>query len=48
MRLDSTHCGLTEFRVLPHGVVRVVRYNDVGHIPAAIRTQAGAAAVGQK
>jgi serine/threonine-protein phosphatase PGAM5 len=43
MRLDSTHCGLTEFRVLPRGVVRVVRYNDVGHIPAAMRTQAGAA-----
>lgn len=43
MRLDSTHCGLTEFRVLPRGVVRVVRYNDVGHIPASMRTQAGAA-----
>jgi len=41
-RLDSTHCGLTEFRVLPRGVVRVVRYNDVGHIPLAMRTQAGA------
>jgi serine/threonine-protein phosphatase PGAM5 len=38
MRLDSTHCGLTEFRVLPGGVVRVVRYNDVGHIPQSMRT----------
>lgn len=44
MRLDSTHCGLTEFRVLPRGLVRVVRYNDVGHIPVAMRTQAGATA----
>jgi serine/threonine-protein phosphatase PGAM5 len=43
MRLDSTHCGLTEFRVSRRGVVRVVRYNDVGHIPASMRTQAGAA-----
>ncbi len=42
MRLDSTHCGLTEFRVMPRGVVRVVRYNDVGHIPAALRTESGA------
>lgn len=42
MRLDSTHCGLTEFRVLPRGVVRVVRYNDVGHIPAALRTESAA------
>jgi len=41
MRLDSTHCGLTEFRVLPRGAVRVVRYNDVGHLPQAIRTQGG-------
>jgi serine/threonine-protein phosphatase PGAM5 len=40
MRLDSSHCGLTEFRVLPHGVVRVVRYNDVGHIPLEMRTDA--------
>ena len=43
MRLDSTHCGLTEFRVLRGGKVRVVRYNDVGHIPPAMRTVAGAA-----
>ena len=43
MRLDSTHCGLTEFRVLPRGIVRVVRYNDVGHIPAPMRTESGAA-----
>lgn len=43
MRLDSSHCGLTEFRVLPHGVVRVVRYNDVGHMPLEMRTDAGAA-----
>ncbi len=42
MRLDSTHCGLTEFRVLSHGAVRVVRYNDVGHIPLAMRTEASA------
>ena len=42
MRLDSTHCGLTEFRVLPKGIVRVVRYNDVGHIPAKLRTESGA------
>ncbi len=48
MRLDSTHCGLTEFRVLPHGVVRVVRYNDVGHIPLAMRTEVGVKPVGQK
>jgi serine/threonine-protein phosphatase PGAM5 len=41
MRLDSTHCGLTEFRVLPQGNVRVVRYNDVGHLPAKIRTEGG-------
>lgn len=41
MRLDSTHCGLTEFRVLPKGTVRVVRYNDVGHLPHAIRTEGG-------
>jgi serine/threonine-protein phosphatase PGAM5 len=41
MRLDSTHCGLTEFRVLPRGIVRVVRYNDVGHLPVTIRTQGG-------
>ena len=38
-RLDSMHCGLTEFRVTPEGAVRVVRYNDVGHIPAALRTE---------
>ncbi len=44
MRLDSSHCGITEFRVLPHGVVRVVRYNDVGHIPLEMRTDAAAAA----
>ncbi len=50
MRLDSTHCGLTEFRVLPRGVVRVVRYNDVGHIPPSMRTVALVAPqrVGQK
>jgi serine/threonine-protein phosphatase PGAM5 len=41
MRLDSTHCGLTEFRVLPKGTVRVVRYNDVGHLPHSIRTEGG-------
>lgn len=41
MRLDSTHCGLTEFRVLPKGTVRVVRYNDVGHLPHAFRTEGG-------
>ncbi len=50
MRLDSTHCGLTEFRVLsgprkvggpPKGTVRVVRYNDVGHLPQSIRTEGG-------
>ena len=59
MRLDSTHCGLTEFRVLSSprkagtpshprkagtpskGIVRVVRYNDVGHLPFAIRTEGG-------
>jgi serine/threonine-protein phosphatase PGAM5 len=40
MRLDSTHCGLTEFRVTPEGTIRVVRYNDVGHMPATMRTQA--------
>jgi serine/threonine-protein phosphatase PGAM5 len=52
MRLDSTHCGLTEFRVLPKGIVRVVRYNDVGHLPFSIRTEGGekraARAIGQK
>jgi serine/threonine-protein phosphatase PGAM5 len=51
MRLDSTHCGLTEFRVLPKGTVRVVRYNDVGHLPHAFRTEGGekrARQVGQK
>jgi serine/threonine-protein phosphatase PGAM5 len=51
MRLDSTHCGLTEFRVLPKGIVRVVRYNDVGHLPQAFRTEGGekrARQVGQK
>jgi len=41
MRLDSTHCGLTEFRVMPKGTVRVVRYNDVGHLPHSIRTEGG-------
>ena len=61
MRLDSTHCGLTEFRVLSpprkagapaKGIVRVVRYNDVGHLPTAIRTDGGekrpARMIGQK
>ena len=54
-RLDATHCGLTEFRVLraPRksgagtlvrgGVVRVVRYNDVGHLPPRMRTESLAA-----
>jgi serine/threonine-protein phosphatase PGAM5 len=42
IRLDSMHCGLTEFRVLPDGAVRVVRYNDVGHIPLGLRSEAGA------
>ncbi len=41
-RLDATHCGLTEFRV--HGTaVRVVRYNDVGHLPPRMRTESLAA-----
>jgi serine/threonine-protein phosphatase PGAM5 len=43
MRLDSTHCGLTEFRVLRGGTVRVVRYNDVGHIPPTMRTVSSSA-----
>ena len=43
MRLDSTHCGLTEFRVLRGGAVRVVRYNDVGHIPPTMRTASASA-----
>ncbi len=38
VRLDSSHCGLTEFRVVGRGVVRVVRYNDVGHIPLEMRS----------
>jgi serine/threonine-protein phosphatase PGAM5 len=38
MRLDSMHCGVTELVVLTDGTVRVVRYNDVGHIPLKLRT----------
>jgi serine/threonine-protein phosphatase PGAM5 len=48
-RLDATHCGLTEFRVIgpgrfgPKPMVRVVRYNDAGHLPPRMRTESLAA-----
>lgn len=45
-RLDATHCGLTEFRVVRTAsgpMVRVVRYNDVGHLPPRLRTESLAA-----
>lgn len=43
VRLVSHHCGITEVLVLPSGQLRAVRYNDLGHLPAALRTMSGVA-----
>ena len=41
IRLHTHHCGLTEIVVLPNGQLRGVRYNDLGHLPHALRTMSG-------
>jgi len=43
VRLVSHHCGITEVIVLASGQLRAVRYNDLGHLPPAMRTMSGAA-----
>lgn len=43
IRLHTHHCGLTEIAVLPNGQLRGVRYNDLGHLPHAMRTMSGKA-----
>jgi len=43
IRLHTHHCGLTEIVVLPSGQLRGVRYNDLGHLPHALRTMSGKA-----
>ncbi len=43
VRLVSHHCGISEVLVLDNGQLRAVRYNDLEHLPHALRTMAGAA-----
>jgi hypothetical protein len=32
MDLGTRHCGMTEVQIRPGGVMRVISYNDVGHL----------------
>jgi serine/threonine-protein phosphatase PGAM5 len=36
-----TNCGLTEVRIYPSGRIKLVSYNDTGHIPPNLKTEAG-------
>lgn len=37
-RLNSNHCGMTRILVRGTGAVRVVAYNETGHLPRAMTT----------
>lgn len=38
VKLEIQHCGLTEISISPTGWIRLIRHNDVGHLPAAYQT----------
>lgn len=37
-RMMANHCGITRMCVLPGGAVRLMSYNETGHIPLELRT----------
>ncbi|MDY7079606.1 MAG: histidine phosphatase family protein [Chloroflexota bacterium] len=38
VNMNSYNCGISEVRVEPDGLVSLVSYNDVGHLPYHLRT----------
>jgi len=36
--MGTNHCGITEVRVTSRGETLLIRYNDVGHLPARLQT----------
>ncbi|CAN5549048.1 hypothetical protein BH09MYX1_BH09MYX1_64520 [soil metagenome] len=48
VRLISHHCGISEIIVQASGQLRAVRYNDLGHLPRALRTMSNAATMAKQ
>lgn len=38
VKLEIQHCGLTEISISPSGWIRLIRHNDVGHLPISHQT----------
>jgi serine/threonine-protein phosphatase PGAM5 len=36
--LGSSHCGITELRIGLENHARIIRYNEIGHLPTRLRT----------
>ena len=36
--LGTSHCGITQVRVAPQNNVRIICYNETGHLPARLRS----------
>jgi hypothetical protein len=41
LQMTTGNCGLTVVRIKPDGSMKLVSFNDMGHIPPNLRTVSG-------